>query len=280
MLAGVASFAGMDAIGKWAVREFSVFQVLAVRSAVAASILLLLAPYFGGREVLRTSQPAAHVLRSLCSTVAFLFFFASVRVLPLADAIAVEFGGPFIVVALSVPFLGERVGRSRWIAVGVGSLGMLLVAQPSGKGFRPEALLVLLASFSYSLMMVLTRWMAERSGGKERTFTFLVYTFGVQGLVGLVGLGALAVWEPMSGFDVALTAAMGVFTLCGHLGVTAAFQRAPASVVAPFEYTALVWATIFGFLFFGDFPGPMVWMGVAIIVGAGLYTLRSEDATP
>ena len=278
MLLGVASFAGMDAIGKWAVRDFSVFQVLAVRSAVGAAILLLLAPLYGGREVLRTSQPAAHVLRSLCSTVAFLFFFASVRVLPLADAIAVEFGGPFIVVALSVPFLGERVGRRRWIAVAVGFLGMLLVAQPTGRGFRPEALLVLLASVSYSLMMVLTRWMAERSGGKERTFTFLAYTFGVQGLVGL--LGAPASWESMSGFDVALTAAMGVFTLGGHLGVTAAFQRAPASVVAPFEYTALVWATIFGFLFFGDFPGPMVWMGVAVIVGAGLYTLRRESSTP
>ena len=277
MLAGVASFACMDAIGKWAVRDFSVFQVLLVRSAVAAAILLLLAPYFGGREVLRTRQPASHVLRSLCSTVAFLLFFASVRVLPLADAIAVEFGGPFIVVALSVPFLGERVGRRRWIAVAVGFLGMLLVAQPTGRGFRPEALLVLLASLSYSLMMVLTRWMAERSGGQERTFTFLVYTFGVQGLVGF--LGAPAAWEPMSGFDVALTAAMGVFTLGGHLGVTAAFQRAPASVVAPFEYTALVWATIFGLLFFGDFPGPMVWMGVAVIVGAGLYTLRGDDAT-
>ena len=206
MVLGVASFAGMDAIGKWAVRDFSVFQVLAVRSAVAAGILLLLAPYFGGREVLRTSQPAAHVLRSLCSTVAFLFFFASVRILPLADAIAVEFGGPFMVVALSVPLLGERVGRRRWIAVAVGFLGMLLVAQPTGRGFRPEALLVLLASVSYSLMMVLTRWMAERSGGKERTFTFLAYTFAVQGLVGL--LGAPAAWESMSGFDVALTAAM------------------------------------------------------------------------
>jgi drug/metabolite transporter (DMT)-like permease len=154
---------------------------------------------------------------------------------------------------------------------------MLLVAQPTGRGFRPEALLVLLASVSYSLMMVLTRWMAERSGGKERTFTFLVYTFAVQGLVGV--LGAPGGWVRMSGFDVALTSAMGVFTLCGHLGVTAAFQRAPASVVAPFEYTALAWATVFGFLFFGDFPGAMVWIGVAIIVAAGLYNLQKESST-
>jgi drug/metabolite transporter (DMT)-like permease len=277
MVLGVASFAAMDAIGKWAVRDFCVFQVLTVRSAVAAAILLALAPYFGGREVLRTSQPAAHVLRSLSSTAAFLLFFAAVRVMPLADAIAIEFGGPFLVVALSVPLLSERVGRRRWIAVAVGFLGMLLVAQPTGRGFRPEALLVLLASVSYSLMMVLTRWMAERSGGKERTFTFLVYTFAVQGLVGV--LGAPGGWVRMSGFDVALTSAMGVFTLCGHLGVTAAFQRAPASVVAPFEYTALAWATVFGFLFFGDFPGAMVWIGVAIIVAAGLYNIQKETST-
>src|SRR3989304_6255949 len=110
MLAGVASFAGMDAIGKWAVRDFSVFQVLAVRSVVAGASLLLAAPFFG---------------------------------------------------------------RRRWIAVAVGFLGMLLVAQPTGRGFRPEALLVLLASFSYSLMMVLTRWMAGRSGGKGGTFPLL-----------------------------------------------------------------------------------------------------------
>jgi drug/metabolite transporter (DMT)-like permease len=278
MLLGIASFSAMDAIGKWAVRDFSVFQVLVVRSAPAVAILLLLSPYFGGREVLRTSQPWAHNLRALSATLAFLFFFASVRVLPLADAIAVEFGGPFIVVSLSVPLLGERVGRSRWIAVAVGFLGMLLVVQPTGRGLRPEALLVLLASFSYSLMMILTRWMAKRSGGTERTFTFLVYTFGMQGLVGL--LGAPLTWKPMSPFDVALTSAMGIFTLGGHLGVTAAFQRAPASVVAPLEYTALVWATLYGFVFFGDFPGPQVWLGVAVIVAAGIYTLRSERPTP
>jgi drug/metabolite transporter (DMT)-like permease len=274
MVLGTASFACMDAIGKWAVGSYSVYQVLAVRSLVVALVLLLLAPFFDGREVFRTAQAGAHVGRALCSTLAFLFFYSSVRVLPLADAIAVEFGGPFIVVALSVPLLGETVHRTRWIAVAIGFLGMLLVVQPRAEGFRPEALLVLLASFSYSLMMVLTRWMSERSGGKERTFTFLVFTFLVQVLVG-VG-GALRTWAPMSPFDIALTAAMGLFTLGGHLGVTVAFQRAPASLVAPYEYTALVWATLFGLVFFGDFPQPMVWVGVAVIVASGLYTLRRE----
>src|SRR3990172_8671118 len=117
MILGIACFAAADAIGKWVVTDYSVFQVLAVRSVLAVLILLLLAPVFGGREVVRTRQPAAHVARALSSTLAFLFFFASVRVLPLADAVAVEFGGPFIVMALSVPLLGEHVDRGRWIAV-------------------------------------------------------------------------------------------------------------------------------------------------------------------
>jgi drug/metabolite transporter (DMT)-like permease len=277
MVLGIASFAAADAIGKWVVSDYSVFQVLLVRSVSAVLLLLSFAPFFGGREVARTRQPAAHLVRSLCSTLAFLFFFASVRVLPLADAVAVEFGGPFLVMALSVPILGERIDRGRWLAVAVGFVGMLLIVQPEGEGIRPEAIMILASSVSYAFMMVLTRWMARRSGGAERTFTFLVYTMALQLLVGLAG--AFFTWREMSRFDLALTSAMGVFALGGQLGVTAAFQRAPASVVAPFEYTALVWATFFGLFIYGDFPKAAVWLGVAIIVGAGFYTVRRESAT-
>jgi drug/metabolite transporter (DMT)-like permease len=217
------------------------------------------------------------VLRALCSALAFLFFFASVRVLPLADAVAVEFGGPFIVMALSVPILGERVDRGRWMAVVLGFFGMLLIVKPTGGVVRLEALLIILSSVSYAFMMVLTRWMARRSGGEERTFTFLVYTMAVQLVVGV--FLAAPLWKTMTSVDLALTLLMGVFALGGQLGVTAAFQRAPASVVAPFEYTALVWATLFGLVIYGDFPGPSVWTGVAVIVGAGLYTILRERAT-
>jgi drug/metabolite transporter (DMT)-like permease len=277
MILGIASFAAADVIGKWVVASASVFQVLAIRSASATLVLLALAPRFGGREVVRTVQPGAHVLRALCSALAFLFFFASVRVLPLADAVAVEFGGPFIVMALSVPILGERVDRGRWMAVVLGFFGMLLIVKPTGGVVRLEALLIILSSVSYAFMMVLTRWMARRSGGEERTFTFLVYTMAVQLVVGV--FLAAPLWKEMTSVDLALTLLMGVFALGGQLGVTAAFQRAPASVVAPFEYTALVWATLFGLVIYGDFPGPSVWTGVAIIVGAGLYTILRERAT-
>ena len=277
MTLGIASFSAMDAVGKWLVRDYSVFQILAVRSTFVAILLTAVMPLLGGREAIRSSQRAAHVARSLCSILAFLFFFTSVRYLPLADAVAVAFGGPFIVTALSVPLLGEHVNWRRLLAIGVGFAGMLLIVQPTGAGFRPAALLVIASSFFYAFLMITSRWMTRRSNGKEKTFTFLYYTFVVQTLFGWLTLGSMSGgWRSMTAEDVGLGAAMGGLALGGHFGITRAFQLAPVSVVAPFEYTALVWATLLGFTVFGEFPGADVWTGVAVIVAAGLYTIHRE----
>lgn len=276
MMLGIASFAAMDAVGKWLVRDFSVFQILAVRSSVVTLLLSALVPMMGGATIVRSPQLLVHWLRALCSVGAFLFFFTSVRFLPLADAVAVAFGGPFIVTALSVPVLGEHVDARRWVAIVVGFLGMLLIVQPTGAGFRPAALLVIASSFSYALMMILTRWMARRRD-EEKTFTFVYYAFVVQAIVGWGGC-TLGSWNAMSLSDLLLMIVMGLLALSGHFGITRAFQRAPVSVVAPFEYTALVWATVLGLVLFGEFPEASVWLGVAVIVAAGLYTIHREGS--
>jgi drug/metabolite transporter (DMT)-like permease len=278
MILGIACFAAMDASGKWVVKNYSVFQLLAVRSSLCLILLAALVPFFGGAKALKTEQPWAHLGRALSSALAFLFFYAALRSLPLADAVAVEFGSPFLVTALAVPLLGERVDAGRWAAVLVGFAGMLLVVKPTAEGVRPEALLAVASSACYAVMMVMTRWISQRTAEAESTFTFVSSIFLVQTIVGLIG--GISQWKPMTPLDLALSAGVGVFALGGHLGLTAAFQRAPASVVAPFEYTALLWATLFGLLIYGDFPDLMVWIGVAIIVGAGLYTVRRESATP
>ncbi len=278
MMFGITSFATMDAIGKWLVRDFSVFQILALRSTFVVAFLLAILPLNGGRAAVRSSQLVAHWLRALCSVAAFLFFFTSVRYLPLADAVAVAFGGPFIVTALSVPLLGERVDLRRWLAIGLGFAGMILIVQPTGAGFRPAALLVIASSFSYSVLMILTRWMSKRSDGGEKTYTFLFYTFVVQSFSGWIGLGLGSGWHPMNPSDIGLGAAMGCLALGGHFGITRAFQLAPVSLVAPFEYTALVWSVLLGYLVFQEFPGKEVWFGVAVIIAAGLYTIRGEGA--
>jgi drug/metabolite transporter (DMT)-like permease len=278
MTLGIACFATMDAAGKWVVQDISVFQLLAVRSSFVVLLLLLAAPAFGGREAFRSEQPGAHILRALCGSSAFLFFFAAVRFLPLADTVAIAFGGPFIVVALSVPLLGEKVHRRSWLAVAAGFFGMLLIVQPTGAGFRPAALLAVASSFCEALLMVLTRWLVKRARTPEKTLTFLVYTFSVQAAVGF--LGGIPVWVPMSATHLALAAAVGILALGGHIGITLAFQQAPASVLAPFEYTALIWSTTLGYFVFRDFPAPSVWLGVVVIIASGLYTIRGTLPRP
>ncbi len=276
MTLGIASFSLMDAIGKSLVSVYSTFQILAVRSTMVTLVLLAVMPVFGGRSTVASRQPWAHSARSLCSVVAFFFFFTAVRFLPLADAVAVAFGGPFIVTALAVPLLGEHVTARRWAAVAVGFFGMLLIVQPSGQGFRPAGLLVVASSVSYALMMIMTRWMHRRVRSQEKTFTFVFYTFAIQAASGW--LGVAPVWRTMEIHDLGLVFAMGALALGGHIGITLAFQHAPVSVVAPFEYTALIWATLLGFVVFGEFPEAEVWLGVAIIVAAGLYTIRGENS--
>lgn len=275
MIGGIACFSGMDAVGKWLVETYSVFQLQALRGSMVTGALLLATPFFGRTSVFRTRWLRAHVLRSLCGGIAFLFFFASVRYLPLADAVAVAFGGPFIVTALSVPLLGEHVDGRRWIAIAVGFAGMLLIVRPTGAAFRPAALLVIGASLAYSLVMILTRWMHRRAEGKEPTFHFVFYAFAVQAVTGW--LIAPFVWKSMTPSALGLVALMGTFALSGYIFITLAFRYAPVSVVAPFEYTALVWATVLGLVVFGDFPTRGVWLGVAIIVAAGWYTVRREQ---
>lgn len=274
MIVAIAAFSAMDATGKWLVREVSVFQILAIRSTLATLVLLALTPWIGAETLYRTRQKKFHALRALCAVFAFLFFFTSVRYLPLADAVAVAFGGPFIVTALSVPLLGEKVRARQWAAIALGFVGMLLIVQPTGEGFRPAALLVVAASVSYALVMILTRAMARRSGGTEKTVTFLFYTFAGHAVVGFAG--GYGRWERLSPYEWLLACGMGVLALAGHFAMTRAFQLAPVSVVAPFEYTALVWATLLGVIVFSDFPGPDVWIGVAVIVASGLYTVRQE----
>jgi drug/metabolite transporter (DMT)-like permease len=274
MVFGIACFAGMDAVGKWLVESYPVFQLQALRGTMVTLGLLAATPFFGGLGVLRSPWLRPHLLRALCGGLAFLFFFTSVRYLPLADAVAVAFGGPFIVTALSVPLLGERVDARRWLAITVGFVGMLLIVRPTGQAFRPAALLVIAASCCYALLMILTRWMHQRTKGTEPTFTFVFYAFAVQTVMGW--LGAPFGWRSMTPSAIGLMVLMGLLALAGQAGITLAFRYAPVSVAAPFEYTALVWATILGFVVFGELPEPGVWLGVVIIVVAGLYTIHRE----
>ena len=273
MVLGVAALSGMDALGKRVAADYSVFQMLAVRSSVAIVLVLLLLSLRGGLRTLRTRQPLGHALRSLCGLVAFVTFYSALRHLPLADAVAVAFGSPFLVTALAGVLLKEPVSGRQWLAIGVGFLGMLLVVRPGGAGVQPAALLVLVSGVAYSFMMVLARAMTRPGKPHENTFSFVFYMLVGQAAAGW--LVALPAWRSPDAVALAEMCAMGVLGILGNYGLAEAFRSAPVATVAPFEYTGLIWASLFGAVLFGDLPSASFWAGSAVIVGAGLYTLRS-----
>lgn len=274
MVLGVAGFSVMDALGKSVVARYPVFEMLAIRSTVALAVLTAILAASGRLGTLRTRQPGGHALRSTCGLVAFVCFYAALRHLPLADAVAIAFGAPFLMTALARVVLKERVGVHRWIAIVVGFLGMLVIVKPGGPGFRPATLLILVAALAYAVMMLLARWMTRPARPHESSSSFVFYMLAGQAVVGW--LVAAPAWRTPDASGLMQMAAMGVVAILGNYGLAEAFRTAPVAVVAPFEYTGVIWAVLLGALVFAERPGPSFWVGAAIIIAAGLFTLRAE----
>lgn len=272
MLLGIFLFTLNDTLGKWLVAEYTVGQLLLLRSIAA---LLILAPAIwqaGIARTLKVERPLLHLLRLALIIVEVAAFYWAVRYLPLADVTIFYMAAPLFVTALSVPLLGEAVGPRRWAAVLVGFGGVLMILQPSGAAFTLPALIAIAGSLLFALMMIVTR-MLRTTGG----LTLITWqTLGV-GLAG--GASVPFAWVPPTPLDFFLLASLGIAATAAHVCVNRSLQIAPAAVVVPFQYTMIVWAVILGFLVFGDMPEPVVLAGAAVIVGAGLYVFRREQAT-
>jgi len=272
VLAGTGLMTAMDGVAKFLVgADLSVFQILAVRGWFVIPVLLLWLPRAGGRAALKTKRLGGHLLRACFGILTPIFFFTGLKVLPLADAVAIFYGAPFIMTALSVPLLGERVGYHRWAAVVVGFVGVLIVTQPGSGAFQPAALLMVGASISYALLMLSGRLL----GRTESVFLMILF-FNVCTAVSAT-LVLPFVWKPMAYEHVAAAAAMAALTIAGHICLTKAFVIAPISVLTPFKYGALIWAALIGFVFWGDIPGKWVLVGAAVIAGSGLYMAHRES---
>lgn len=272
MVFGVAVFSVHDMVGKVVVEEYPVLQMLALRSGCALLILLVITLTRGGLPPLPRASLPAHAVRLVSMLGAIFLFFTALEELPLADATAIAFGAPFVMLALSGPLLGERVPRAAWVAVATGFIGVVIIVKPGGD-VRPAALLAVGASVLYAIGMLTTR----RLGRTESVLSLLFWMIAGQFALGLVALPF--VWHPVEARHWPLVAGLAVLNLFGQLGLVRAFANAPPSVVAPFEYTALLWAAALGFVVFGDVPSARLWFGAAIIIGAGLYVMfRAQPA--
>lgn len=270
MLAGIAMFSLNDALGKWLVGTYPVGELLALRSLAALALLAPLLRRAGGwRALWPREQRRLHGLRLLLAVGEVAGFYWSLRYLPLADVMTIYMAAPLFVTALSAPLLGERVGPRRWAATLVGFLGVLVVLRPSTAAFGLPALVALAGSLCFAMMMLLTRML--RAAGS-------VTIIGLQTLgVGLAGALTLPfAWVPPGSLDLGLLALLGLSALGAHLMVAQSIRLAPAAVVVPFQYTALLWAGGLGLLIWGDVPGPELLAGGAAIVASGLFILHRE----
>ena len=270
LLAGVF-FATLDATAKFLVRDHALLVVVWARYAGQMLVATPIAWHRAGGGFWRTKNLLVQLLRSLCLVVATLSFFAGLRYLPLAEGTAVTFLAPMFAILLAGPVLGERPTRARWLAAIGGFVGVVILVRPGSAVFHPATALLVLAAMSNALYQLLTR----RLPG-DTPYTTLFYT-------GFVGTIVLTLALPFAELPKALTlqdgfflALLGVLAGFGHWLLIGAFLRAPASLIAPFTYLHMVWATLYGYLIFGQLPDGLSGMGMAVIVTSGCALLLHE----
>lgn len=271
----------MDSMAKLIGDAVAVGQIAATRFAVQSALLLPLAAVMGWLHRPDRAELGLHVVRSVLLMVATAFFFTAVRYMPIADAIAIFFVEPFILTLLGGWLLGEQVGPRRYIACAVGFGGALLIIQPSFQELGAVALLPLVTALCFAFYMILTRRMATRM----HPITLQVYTGLAALLVALPvlwsfdgsGIGPLDPNWPEAR-ELKLLAALGLIATISHVCISFALSLAPASVLAPLQYIEIVGATFFGFYIFGDLPDALTFVGIALIVGSGLYVFVRERA--
>lgn len=270
LFAGVC-FATLDATAKYLVVEHTLFVVVWARYAGQMLVVTPIAWHRQGPGFWRTKHLRMQLVRSLCLVTATMCFFGSLRFLPLAEATAITFLAPMFAIVLSKAVLGEVPTRSRWVSAIAGFIGILLLARPGSAVFQPAAALLVLAAVSNAMYQLLTRKLPN-----DTPHTTLFYS----GLVGTIALSAMVPFTPFpvsfSYMDAFFLVLLGTLAGTGHGMLIGAFVRAPASLLAPFMYIQMLWATLYGYLVFGQLPDRLSTLGMAIIVASGVGLVIHE----
>jgi drug/metabolite transporter (DMT)-like permease len=274
MCVAVFSFSFLDAIAKYLGGYMDVLQVVWARYTGGFLLTLLISNPVSRPGLLRTRRPILQVIRALLLVGSTLSNFMAFRYLQLDQALSILFSTPFLVAILAGPLLGEWIGWRRWVAILVGFAGVLLVTRPGMGGMHWAAFYSVASAIFYSLYIITTRVISRT----EPTETTLFYS----NLVGALSMLPVLpfVWStPHDPWLIFLMAVFGAFGSFGHYLLIAAHQLAPASTLAPFMYTQLVWAVLLGFMTFGDVPNRWTLAGAGIVVASGLYLLHRERVT-
>lgn len=259
-----------DAMAKWLTAHYPPMQIIFLRNLLALPMVGAIALSIGGWTALQSRHLWIHLLRGLLMVGAAYTFFLGLKILPLAEATSLVFAAPIFITALSVPLLGEHVGWRRWIAVIIGFVGVLIIVRPGAATFQPASIFVIATAIFYALFMISARWIARDENFWTMMFFVVLFPMLFSGLI--VPLQ----WEGLQMSHLPLILGMAVF---GNLGVTLighAFRLGSAAVVAPFDYTALIWASVLGWLVWDEIPEIWTYIGAAVIIVSGIYIVIRE----
>lgn len=295
ILVGMAAISVNDMLIKFLSGGYPLHQMVFTRSVIGIVFSLMLVQFEGGWRILKTDQPGLHLLRGLLIVVANLAFFVALAVMPLAEATAVFFVAPLMITLLSIPMLGEKIGPMRIGAVVVGFVGVVIMTRPwETGGARQISLwiyaLPVIAAFTYALNNVLTRMLGVKSKASAMA-VYIQAAFIVVSILfwSVAGDGRFAqgtdseslyfllrAWIRPQGSDVWLFAGLGLNAAIIGYSLGQAYRMADAATVAPFEYVGLPLAIFWGWIIWGDLPGPAATAGIALILGAGLFVFVRE----
>ncbi len=286
-------FSMNDVAMKFLSGGYALHEIVLFRSIMGLLITVaIMAPLLGGFHLLRTRRPGMHILRAACVIFANMSFFLGLAALPLAEAVALFFVSPFLISIFSVLFLGEYVGPRRWAAIAVGMLGVLIVLRPGTEAFQLASFFPIAAAFGYAGLHIFTRAMRTTENAVSMVFyiqiVFLVFCASLGLAIGDGKFEAAVVGDPSLEFmfrawvwpetgDLLLFLLIGAFASVGGYFISQAYRLGEAAMVAPFEYLALPLSILWGVLFFGETLDALVWVGIAMIAGAGLYTVWREN---
>jgi len=271
VMTAVAIFSVLDTLCKYLTRFYPINLVVWARFTFhLLLVVVVLGPRYG-LALVRTARPGTQIMRGLLLAIASVLFVSALKYMPLAETSAIAFLAPLLVTMMSVFFLKEKVELARWIAVLCGFVGVLAIIRPGSSVFTWAVFLPMGNAIAYATYQILTR----RLAGLESPYTSIFYA----GLVGTLLLSAMLPFswvQPLNNLHIALLVINGMLGGLGHLILIKAFEHAPASRLAPFSYSQLIWVTVIGYLTFGDFPDTWSLVGIAILMASGIYTATHQ----
>ena len=270
MAVGMFLFSAVDTLAKFLTDTLHPLQIVWIRQlGLVAGTILLMGIY--GVRIFITAHPVLQLARGVLAAGSATLFIIAISYVALADAIAVTFIAPLIVTVLSAVLLAEKVGLHRWSAIIAGFLGTLVVIRPGFESFHPALLLVLFAATLFAGRQIISRLLS----GSDNAYTTVAYTALASSLV--LSVPAFYVWvTPQTSQQILLLTIMALLAGLAEFMVIKALQIAHAGLVAPVQYTILIWGTLYGFLVFSDLPDIFTFAGTAIIIASGLYTVHRE----